>query len=403
MVSLGKVRARARLISSAPFSALVTKYRKRGEAEIDTELLKRLPSEIISQILMTASDIVPTKICLLSKRYHRLVTPRLYKTVQLSDPQLFHQFRMTMALHNPSLGQDVEALSVGSGSFDTYGYFPEAIAESAALGTGLEQILITTSNLKHIYLDLFSLAALHDGTASRLQKGSLPLSLSTEYAAPQYLSLPVFSKLQHIELSVFGLDKMAVEYLRQALPQIKSLTLRWVTRQSPGFDEMETKEEGSDVEGNDAWSRSSYQRNDFDSFVDALEALRRGASADQSTASSSSLAESREPLEAITVLAWPNVLRQLCQYYRHDDDVDTLDPSQYASAVNDPAWNRSLGQQDEYLDRPCFDRPTTRRSATAQSLSSVMVIATPLRLAVDPTYKLGPRRGPLKSWSNQWA
>jgi hypothetical protein len=382
--------------------------RKRGESDLKPHLLQKLPSEIINYILMTAADTIPTKVCLLSKMHHRMVIPRLYKTVQLSDPQVFHQFRMTIAVHNPNLGQNVESLSVGSSSFDRYGYFPDAIAESAALGVGLEQILITATNLKHLYLDLFSLAALHDGTASRLQNGALPLSLSTEYAAPQYLSLPVFSKLQHVELSVFGLDKMAVEYLRQAVPHIKSLTLRWVTRQSPGFNQVDvvssdqTNEqmETEETEEEEMWSQSnSYQRKDFDSFVEALESLRSNITIDTDSSSEDEL---RHPLEAITVLAWPNVMHQLCKYYRHDSDVLHLGSSEAASSYKDPAWNKSTEQQDEYTTRPLFDRPTTRRQTTSHSITTLEAIPTPLRLAIDPMYKLGPRRGPLESWSDQW-
>lgn len=417
-------------------SAVVTHFRRRSEAHVDPVLLQRLPPEILTHILLlaAASDAVPTKICLLSKAHHRLVVPRLYAAVDLSAPRIFRQFRLTLALYNPGLGQHLRSLSVGSSTFDSYGYMPSGIAESAALGVGLEQILLAAPRLKHIYLDLFSLAALHDGTGSRLQKGSLPISLTTEYAAPQYLALPIFSHLQHVELTVFGLDRVAGEKLRQALPQVKSMTLRWVTRQSEAFDDTgdaswtgqtvrvpyrrrdtdsssSSGEEGEDdmtESERQAWRRGGQQSCDFALFVDAVEALRMPPvdSEEQGTC---------ERLEAITVLAWPKAHRELCHYFRADTEAVRLQECMGEGLHgDDAAWDKSLGKQDDTVFvKPRFDRPARRiagqshrapvptpTSAAAAISSPVAPPPTTLRLAMDPTYRLGPRRGPLESWSS---
>lgn len=356
---------------------IITLLRKCNEEELKPALLQKLPIEIINYILLIASDSVPTKICSLSKQHQQLVIPRLYSTVELSDSHTFNQFRLTMAVHRPSLGKCIQSLSVGSCSFDNQGYYLEAIAESTILGVGLEQILITASNLQHLYLDLFSLAALHDGTGSRLQSGSLPISLTTEYAAPQYLSLPVFSRLKHVELNVFGLDKMAVVQLRQALYHVKSMTLRWVTRQSEAFDEVGitsfpvNDDHADDYDDVVSSSQSNgYFQNDFNLFVEALETLRNN----------------EKPLEAITVLAWPNALHHLLRYYRHDKDIHLKDSGEGSLLQQDEStWDKSIGQQVEYPN-------------LNPSHSNDCQIRTPLRLAIDPAYKLGPRRGPLESW-----
>lgn len=370
---------------------IITLLRKRSDRELQPALLQKLPMEIINHILLIASDSTPTTICSLSKIHQQLVIPRLYSTVELSNPITFNQFRLTMAVHRPNLGKYIRSLSVGSCTFDNQGYYLEAIAESTILGVGLEQILITAPNLKHLYLDLFSLAALHDGTGSRLQTGSLPISLTTEYVAPQYLSLPVFRRLRHVELNVFGLDKMAIDQLRQALPHVLSMTLRWVTRQSDGFDEADINSSASpnsndfDAEGNEeigdedqvfSWSRGNdYFSKDFKLFVEALETLRTN----------------EKPLEAITVLAWPKALRRLSQYYRHDKEIYLINSKDESIHQQDEsAWDKSIGQQQ------------VKDSDQASSLQLVdKSIRTPLRLAVDPAYELGPRRGPLESWINR--
>ena len=395
------------------FSAVVTHFRRRSEAHVDPVLLQRLPPEILTHILLlaAASDAVPTKICLLSKAHHRLVVPRLYAAVDLSAPRIFRQFRLTLALYNPGLGQHLRSLSVGSSTFDSYGYMPSGIAESAALGVGLEQILLAAPRLKHVYLDLFSLAALHDGTASRLQKGSLPISLTTEYAAPQYLALPIFSHLQHVELTVFGLDRVAGEKLRQALPQVKSMTLRWVTRQSEAFDDTgdapwngqtvrvpyrrrdtESSSSGSE-EGEDdmteserqAWRRGGQRSSDFALFVDAIEALRRPPmeSEEQGTC---------ERLEAITVLAWPKAHRELCHYFRTDTEAN--------------AWARDCMEMRLRGTRAWESKTTPSLSSPAstalrgESLASHPALPLHLlRLRVLPPRPLSLLRRPPCAWS----
>lgn len=386
-------------------------YMRNGDEEqLNSSMLHKLPLEIINHILLAAAEEEPAKICLLSKMHHRLVTPRLYSRVDLCDPKVFRHFRITLAVHNPSLGSFVHALSVASNSFDDQGYLPEGIAEPAALGVGIEQILLATPNLKELYLDLFALAALHDGTASRLQRGALPISLVTEYAAPQYLSLPIFDDLRHVELSVFGLDKTAAEHLRKALPRVKSLTLRWVTRESQDVKEGEIESlgvanMGGDDEHDDLgisfdnpWKVGGYMRNDFDSFVDAINLLRGDLEQDHSIL---------EPLSAITVLAWPRATLELSRSYQFDSTVTLLSVDEYQQQCNEPTWNKSF---DKTLCKPAFDRPARRvvrlantiilrRSTTERRVTSSPL--TPLRLCVDDTHLSGPRRGPLESWCNQ--
>ena len=405
---------------------MMTYIRSRSEEHLIPSMLHRLPQEIISQILLSAADEVPTKICLLSKTYHRLVMPRLYSKVEISDARMFRHFRMTLAIHNPAMGQYVRTLSLASDTFDRSGYLPEGIAEPAALGVGIEQILLASPNLKHLFLDLYALAALYDGTASRLQRGALPISLVTEYAAPQYLALPVFDQLRHVELSVFGLDKTAAEHLRRALPNVKSLTLRWVTRQTEsasssssgvcntsGGDNMD--EYGDFREGeeeDDGWHRGGLMRNDFESFVEALDLLRKWHQVPHEVSEETG-GEECEPLEAITVLAWPRATLELAKVYQLEDDVQLLGADEYEETQHNLAWDKS--RDPTISTKPCFDRPSRRARApinstrvserpamaqqlSSQSITSILSKPTPMRLSVDSTHPLGPRRGPLESW-----
>ncbi|UZJ54667.1 hypothetical protein CBS101457_003987 [Exobasidium rhododendri] len=427
---------------------LISQFRRRGEEEVDPALLQNLPIEIANHILsLAASEYIPTKICLLSKRHYRLFTPRLYSSIEISNPVMFRQLRMTLALHNRSLGMHIKALSVASRTFDSYGYFPEGIAGSAALGVGLEQILLAAPNLRHLYLDLFSLAAAHDGTVSRMQKGSSPLSLTTEYVASQYLTLPIFSHLRHLDLTVFGLDKIAVDNLRQAQPQVKSLTIRWVNRQSRVFEEMDVSraiasrsqaatggpvEEGGASDDSEreqwnddmsdrargSWRLGGHRHHDFLLFVEAIEALRKWPANssghddeghyDSAASASTSSTTGGRPLEALTILAWPKALRELSIYYRQDKDVHVSSCATFDTLnLDDPIWDHSTNTQDDLPIKPLFDRPSRRLT---KKLDPLEIHPHPdgsspspkplLRLALDPSYQLGPRRGSLETWSN---
>lgn len=353
---------------------------------------------------------------MLSKAHYRLVVSRLYKHVHLADATTFRHFRMTMAVHNPELGKHLRSLAVASAAFDAEGYLPDQVSEHTTLGVGIEQILLTAPNLQHLYLDLFSLAALHHSTASRLEKGSLPLSLTTEFSLPQYLTLPTFAHLQHVELVVFALDSNAVDWFRQVLPRLQTLTIRWVTRwgrpqrrvsplatiagsnRQATFDDEEDDQE-LDEEERRSWQDGGRQHLSLVEFLGAIENLRRWPHHCQETGTSG------ERLSAISVYAWPKAYRELSKYYQeHKKGVIGN-----GKTTSDTAWNASLQPSsplcetiEQQGERICSVAPNNEGTAN-QLLQPAL-----LRLGVDESSSLGPRRGPLHSWchdkqSQAWA
>lgn len=372
--------------------------RRTLQKDIAPRLIHKLPPEIASHILLLAAspelgNSIPTKVSLLSKAYYKLVTPKLYACVNLSNASMFRKFRMTMAVRNPRLGNYVNSLSVASSSFDPEGYLPEQVAEHVTLGVGIEQILLTCPNLQHLYLDLFSLAALHHSTASRLEKGSLPITLTTEFSLPQYLSLPTFCHLEHIELTVFGLDSTAVEWFRQVIPHLHSVTLRWVTRKSSlyasrskrGFSQQWTESDSDldEIEQQD-WRSGGTRDADFKSFVQAIERLRRWPYY-------SDALHSGHRLDSITIMAWPKAFRELCKTYRTDPQsvcsgLEGTDESSGNQSSN--SMTELKGPDDIYQPDFVFGtRPLLPRA--------------PLRVELDGSFQSGPRRGPLDLWSRK--
>lgn len=373
-------------------SALSLGGRGGGGRNLNAELVKKLPPEIVSYILLLAAsphtpDAVPCKIALLSKAHYRLVIPKLYAHVQLNDGHTFRRFRLTMALHNPSLGRLVKSLQIASADFDDSGYLPGQLAENVALGVGLEQILLACSNLSDLYLDLLAMAALHNGTASRLERGALPVRLSAELSIPQYLAVPTFASLRHVELNVFGLDADAIEDLRTVLPRLKSLTFRWVTRGSyrppalrnvlsaydwrgaRGVDRRRRRrpsmsrqgstsslnssggsgsgnmhhhggafshEESQDMSIDDdddeteeeraQWRPGGRKHSDLCLFAHAIDVLRRWPQEPSDG----------KPLRALTVLAWPKAVRMLREFF---PDAVLLDET---GSADEQAWDWSM-------------------------------------------------------------
>lgn len=305
-------------------------------------IFRQLPEELISHILILAAcpslsphepRSSPTNILLLSKRYYNLIVPRLYHSVSLHTPASFRSFRVTLALHNPSLGQYVRKLQIGSSEFDGSGYCPSALADHGPLAVGIEQMLLASPRLEELSLDLFSMNALHTGTVSRLEKGPQPTRLCTELTTIPYLSLPTFEDLRELELLVFGMDAATAGELRATLPLLEKLELRLVTRrrgpafqngqdtwsptQLPTFDDDDN--DNDDEDGNDegiAEERTAeadirrgtddedvFQlESDMHEFIEALQLLRTWPGGDERLG---------KKLQQITVFAWPSAVRRL--------------------------------------------------------------------------------------------
>ncbi|PWN33541.1 uncharacterized protein FA14DRAFT_63225 [Meira miltonrushii] len=398
---------------------------RRSELKLSPSNLDKLPPEIVTHILLLAAtpntpQAIPTKIALLSKRYHRMITSRLYANVHLSNPTVFRRFRMTLAVHNPSLGQHVRSLAVASKEFDSDGYMPDQVAEHVTLGIGIEQILLASPNLQHLFLDLFSLASLFNGTASRLEKGALPISLNTEFSLPQYLTLPTFANLKHVELTVFGLDNNAVEWFRQVLPRLQSLTIRWVTRRHGGVALGSVSEEDdwdvdddSDLSNDERtdWQEGGKRHGDFMMFVEAIDLLRRWPYHNGQ--------REGQQLKAVSVLAWPKAYRELKKHYSKTKDVYVEgEESIWDTSGNERMWNKSLPSGMHYdvedetnndsvpstpgyfdQDRQPFEQFTTPSSIQTPITPNASLQPARLRIGKDHSFSSGPRRGPLNDWT----
>lgn len=401
---------------------------RRCQSSISVSNLNKLPPEIVTHILLLAAmpntpQAIPTKIALLSKSHYRMITSRLYADVHLCNSAVFRRFRMTLAVHNPSLGQYVRSLAIASKEFDTDGYMPERVAEYVTLGIGIEQILLASPNLQHLFLDLFSLASLFNGTASRLEKGALPISLTTEFSLPQYLTLPTFTNLKHVELTVFGLDNNAVEWFRQVLPRLQSLTIRWVTRRHGGVglaamsdqDDWAANDD-SDLSSDERidWQEGGKRYDDFIMFVEAIDLLRRWPY-------HANEQRDGQQLKAVSILAWPKAYRELKKHYSTmfnayiDGEKDGLDTNS-----NKRMWNKSLpsgldfDSEDEIehsslpLTPECINenRQLDRFLATPSSVQAPLtpnasLMPARLRIAKDHSFTSGPRRGPLNDWTSK--
>ncbi|GAC96664.1 hypothetical protein PHSY_004247 [Pseudozyma hubeiensis SY62] len=295
-----------------------------------SSILHQLPEELISHILILAAcpslsplepRSCPTNILLLSHRYYNLIIPRLYHSVSLHTPASFRSFRVTLALHNPSLGKFVRRLSIGSSEFDASGYCPSALADHGPLSVGIEQMLLASPHLQELSLDLFSMGALHTGTVSRLEKGPQPTRLCTELTTIPYLSLPTFEDLRELELLVFGMDAATARELRETLPLLEKLELRLVTRRRGSAfqngrdtwtpEQLPTMEDESEVE--ERMAEADIQRgseggdvfqleSDMQEFVEALRLLRTWPGGDDRLG---------KGLREITVHAWPSAVRRL--------------------------------------------------------------------------------------------
>lgn len=253
-----------------------------------------LPPELVTEILLLCASPaggVATNIALLSWSHHALIMPRLYGNVSLCTPRAFRLFRTTLALHNPILGKYVRTLQVGSALFDRPGYVPDLLAEQTALAVGLEQILLACPALQGFQIDLFALAALATGTAARLERGAQPVRLSTELALPAYLALPTFAHTEHLSLLAFGLDAVAALEVCAVLPRLKSLSVRWVTR-----------------------NEDAHREEDTQMVVQAIDSLLEWPP-DSRTG---------RPLVALEIRAWPAVVGQLRAAFPRSRDAEEM-------------------------------------------------------------------------------
>ncbi|EPQ32159.1 uncharacterized protein PFL1_00356 [Pseudozyma flocculosa PF-1] len=353
----------------------------------DIGAFRRLPQELVTEIILQSAapslspeepQSSPVSILLLSKQYHKLLLPKLYHTVSLHNAFAFRNFRLTLALHNPSLGKLVRRLQIGSAQFDSTGYIPGQLAEQGPLATGIEQMLLATPNLLELSIDLFSLVALHAGTASRLEKGCQPLRLSTELCVIPYLSLPTFEDLRDLELLVFGLDRQTAFELRVALPRLERLTLRFVTRRrsdrakrivstQPGgaisIDHAALLDADNLDDEDDIFARSE----DIDEFIESLELLRTWPGQDSS---------SGRRLSSLSVFTWPSALAALKA--RVPDARGTDEHSFDVEAEPGARCEDSDAKVDSKVDT---DAPPA-----------------PLYAGIDTSYLLGPRRGAHVLW-----
>ena len=311
--------------------------------EPDLTRMASLPQELITHILLLSASpslspsvrsSSPSNILLLSKQYYHLLLPKLYHTVSLHTAFAFRHFRLTLAVHNPSLGKLVRYLQIGSSQFDSSGYLPGQVAEHSRLAVGIEQLLLATPELRELSIDMFSLAALHTGTASRLERGCQPRMLCTELSIVPYLSLPTFEDVRQLELLVFSLDRQTALELRVALPRLESLRLRYVTRRR----------------GDETFA-SDY---DVDQFIDAIHLLRTWPDADP---------HAGKRLTQLAVFTWPDAL----------DRIQASIPD--AETIQSEARLRDFDQIHPH-------EPDT----------------TPLYTAVDRGFLLGPRRGQHVLW-----
>jgi hypothetical protein len=198
--------------------------------ELQLQILTHLASPFCGQD--------PLVVLLLSKAHLAYFQSRVYASISIGSAYQLNKLRMTLALHNPRLGNLIRRLQIAQvhdAAYDSLGYLPNKfMADPLALSTSLEQIFLATgNNLEDVHLDMFTLSALTSaGTASRLEKGALPTRLSTELSSPAALSLPTFSAVERLDLLTFGLDRHVAVQIRTALPTCKELSLRWVSRRA---------------------------------------------------------------------------------------------------------------------------------------------------------------------------
>ncbi|KAN0066382.1 hypothetical protein ACQY0O_000476 [Thecaphora frezii] len=340
-------------------------------AEPDLSPFSRLPQELITEIiLLSASPSLslgeppasPVNVLLLCKQYYRLLLPKLYHTVCLHTPYAFRNFRLALALHNPSLGKLVRRLQIGSSQFDISGYIPGQLAEQGPLATGIEQMLLATPGLEELSIDLFCLAALHTGTASRLEKGCQPKRVTTELSAVPYLSLPTFEDVEELELLVFGLDAQTAINLRTSLPRLARLTIRYVSRRRPGKSDRDSRtprQERPEASylGEDEFSDTFATSSDVHEFIEAVQLMRTWPDGD---------ATSGEMLQRLTVFTWPSALGALTTQIPDARPVHSIEHD-----VN----------------------PTN----SAQEADAA-IVPSPLFVGIDTSYLLGPRRGAHVLW-----
>jgi hypothetical protein len=245
---------------------------------------------------------------------------------------------------------------------------------------------------------------------------------------PQYLTLPTFLNLKHVELTVFGLDNNAVDWFRQDLPQLETLTLRWVSRRSsvrrvrgssldrdssthtPDGEAQSSDDEDYGEAERETWREGGRRRQDFLLFVEAIEILRRWPFYEDQEACGSRL-------EAVSIFAWPKAYRELHRHYSAREGV-TLDAGSSVETGSERYWNASLRPlqvkeghigMNEKDDKGAlqaldvFSNNLASMSSTrlpSKSQASPLSPA-PLRISLDPAYRLGPRRGALYDWYEQ--
>ncbi|KAJ1032012.1 hypothetical protein NDA13_002388 [Ustilago tritici] len=356
--------------ATSPYASLLT-MTSNGESCI----FRQLPEELISYIFILAAcpslaptepRSCPTNILLVSRRYYNFIIPKLYHSVSLHTPASFRSFRVTLALHNPSLGKFVRRLQIGSSEFDASGYCPSALADHVPLSVGIEQMLLVSPHLQELSLDLFSMGALHTGTVSRLEKGPQPTRLCTELTTIPYLSLPTFEDLRELELLVFGMDAATAGELRVTLPCLEKLELRLVTRrrgpafqsgqdtwsptQLPTFgdedeDSAEERNAQADINRGQQEEDVFQFESDMQDFIEALHLLRSWPGGDGRLG---------KKLKEITVFAWPSAVRRL------------------RKSFDDSAGVNGNGNGGDGV--------------------------TPMKIELDRGYLLGPRRGAHVLW-----
>ncbi|PWN46926.1 hypothetical protein IE53DRAFT_382515 [Violaceomyces palustris] len=348
-------------------------------------IFSKLPNELINLILSFVASPTsppdlssnPTTVLLLSKYHKNLIESKLYRFVHLDDSRSFRRFRMTMAIHNPRLGSLVESLQISSREFDREGYLPLQFEESSPLSLGIEQILLSTVNLKELNLDLFSFSAFQSGTGSKLLRGCRPTSLAVELGSVHQLSSSTFENVRELRISTFGIDVSSCKEILSTLPKLELLEIRYLSRAK-----------GAGVDG---WRRSIQEP------AETEHQLKR-------------LYESLRFLESLPIPSdeegqqqkVPSVVRReerggtyLVGADRHRDDaIGGLGKN--LTKVRVKTWPSALEELkrlfqggDEGGEEPEASAPRTRDHAGGRKK---------VELAADKHYHLGPRRGAHFDW-----
>lgn len=400
--------------------------------------MAQLPPEIQLQILVIllhSTSTHGTYDCtplLLSKWHRDVLRPHIYASISIATHRQFRALREMLAIHNPSLGAGIQRLLLASTNFDQTGYVADPIAAHTTLSIGIEQLLLYTPNLRCLGLDIYGEAALWDGHENgRLESGPKPIKLQTELTSPEYLNLPIHQELEELDLMCFGLAADVARDLRSTLPRLKRLTLRLVRRRSAATaasrgqerplrngvhalastsppplgqwgwslplaaQTFDSDSDSDNLESSAAsWSDSPLGQSDADEFCSAIDVLRAWPFEKRIDRRDPEQTMQRcgDPLEAITIFAWPSAIRELRRRLQRQDDALERKPS----TCRTPAELTAATE----LHRADMAATLYSDGAGVSQANTRPIPAPPVRLAVDQFREYGPRRGCVMAWAS---